>query len=158
MKLKKKNQNPEIPTASMADIAFLLIIYFMLTTVFAATRGLEFGLPEPEDKQKRITWEEAIYIKVDPGGLLVDGRFRDLPGLNQYVTQKMAQNPSKPLIVHGNPASPYRSVMDVLDELRQIERRLQANPKLGRTYHMGVSLPTQAEVAEWEQLLGRKLG
>jgi biopolymer transport protein ExbD len=158
MKYARRPRNAEIPTASMADIAFLLIIYFMLTTVFAATRGLEFGLPEPEDQQKPVKFEEAIYIKVDPGGLLVDGRFRDLQGLSGYVGQKMAQNPSKPIIVHANPASPYRSVMDVLDELRQIERRLQANPKLGPTYHMGVSLPTQAEVVEWERLLGRKLG
>ena len=32
----------------MADIAFLLIVYFMVTTTFAATRGLDFSLP-PED-------------------------------------------------------------------------------------------------------------
>ncbi|HEX9638858.1 MAG TPA: biopolymer transporter ExbD [Acidobacteriota bacterium] len=158
MKYARRARDPNIPTASMADIAFLLIVYFMLTTVFAATRGLEFGLPEPEDEQKPVKFEEAIYIKVEPGGLLVDGRGRDLGGLSSYITAKMAQNPSKPVIVHGNAATPYRSVMDVLDELRQIERRLQANPKLGPNYHMGVSIPTQAEVAEWERLLGRSLG
>ena len=34
MKLKRGTVNDEIPTASMADIAFLLIIYFMVTTIF----------------------------------------------------------------------------------------------------------------------------
>ena len=34
----------------MADIAFLLIIYFMVTTTFAATRGLDFSLPQEDDR------------------------------------------------------------------------------------------------------------
>ena len=40
MKFKRGSVDDEIPTASMADIAFLLIIYFMVTTTFAATRGI----------------------------------------------------------------------------------------------------------------------
>ena len=40
---RKEREQPEIPTASMADIAFLLIIYFMLTTVFSVTKGLDFS-------------------------------------------------------------------------------------------------------------------
>ncbi len=46
MKFKRGQVDDEIPTASMADIAFLLIIYFMVTTTFAATRGIDFSLPQ----------------------------------------------------------------------------------------------------------------
>ena len=55
----------EIPTASMADIAFLLIIYFMITTTFAATQGLDFQLPQ----------EQEVIIRPDPAapyGHMVD--------------------------------------------------------------------------------------
>ncbi len=55
MKIKKKEVPSEIFTGSMADISFLLIIYFMITSAFSATRGLDFALPEdtqtPEIKQ-----------------------------------------------------------------------------------------------------------
>ena len=47
----------EIPSCSMADIAFLLIIFFMVTTVFAAQKGIDFNLPkeEKEDVPKETT-------------------------------------------------------------------------------------------------------
>ena len=45
MRFIKKDVSDEIPTSSMADIAFLLIIYFMITTTCAATRGLDFARP-----------------------------------------------------------------------------------------------------------------
>ena len=49
MAIKLKRPLPEIPTASMADIAFLLIIFFMLTAVYSSNFGLEYGLPKNED-------------------------------------------------------------------------------------------------------------
>ena len=49
MKIRREKVPPEIPTSSMADIAFLLIIFFMVTAVFAATKGLEFKLPKEEE-------------------------------------------------------------------------------------------------------------
>ena len=45
MKLRRFSPGSEIPTSSMADIAFLLIIFFMVTAVFSATKGLAFRLP-----------------------------------------------------------------------------------------------------------------
>jgi biopolymer transport protein ExbD len=39
--IRRTSPRSEIPTSSMADIAFLLIIFFMVTTVFSATKGLE---------------------------------------------------------------------------------------------------------------------
>ena len=46
MKFKKKKLSAEIFTGSMADVTFLLIIFFMVTSVFSASRGFEFSLPE----------------------------------------------------------------------------------------------------------------
>ena len=56
----------EVPTSSMADIAFLLIVFFMLTTVFSANRGIEHILPAKEDVEDPKD-EEAIYIQIFPG-------------------------------------------------------------------------------------------
>ena len=48
MRIKKKEVPSEIFTGSMADISFLLIIYFMITSAFSATRGLDFALAAGE--------------------------------------------------------------------------------------------------------------
>ncbi len=61
--LRRRLAGPEIPTSSMADIAFLLIIFFMVTAVFSATKGLELTLSE----------EDAEGGEQDPG-VLVPGR------------------------------------------------------------------------------------
>ena len=42
--LRSRLTGSEIPTSSMADIAFLLIIFFMVTAVISATKGLELSL------------------------------------------------------------------------------------------------------------------
>lgn len=50
--LKKKTSKATIPTSSMSDIAFLLIIFFMVTTVFRQERGLDVSLPAGDLAQK----------------------------------------------------------------------------------------------------------
>ena len=64
MKLPRREASSEIPTSSMADIAFLLIIFFMVTAVFSATKGLEFKLPQ-EDESKAAEADEAPVIGMD---------------------------------------------------------------------------------------------
>ena len=53
----------------MADIAFLLIIFFMVTAVFSATKGLEFSAAQGRQTSRRPEQEEAVFIKVAPGRL-----------------------------------------------------------------------------------------
>ena len=62
MKLTKTRASDEIPTSSMADIAFLLIVYFMVTATFAATRGLDFALPKDDDTPPIVKKEESVLI------------------------------------------------------------------------------------------------
>ena len=52
MALMRKKNRPtgEIPTSSMADIAFLLLVFFLVTTVFDEERGLPIVLPEPQEE------------------------------------------------------------------------------------------------------------
>jgi biopolymer transport protein ExbD len=52
MILKRSREEPEIPSSSMADIAFLLIVFFMTTTVFSESIGIHFGLPQEQDERE----------------------------------------------------------------------------------------------------------
>ena len=82
MKLKKGEVSSEIPTASMADITFLLIVYFMVMTTFAATRGLDFALPKDDENPPIVDREESVLIEIQPSGeLLVDQKPMPLDGI-----------------------------------------------------------------------------
>ena len=73
MRIKKKEVASEIFTGSMADISFLLIIYFMITSAFSADRGLDFALPEDTDTPE-IKQEDSIDVHVSRGGAIeIDG-------------------------------------------------------------------------------------
>lgn len=141
MKLQRRRISDEIPTASMADVAFLLVIFFMITTTFAATQGLDMKLPEgpPPDVIDPI---EAVLVEVEgAGALVVDGRSMALGELLEYLEPKLRRNPAKPVLVRGLPDAPYSAVIDVLDELRQGTRILELERP------MSIALPTEREIS-----------
>jgi biopolymer transport protein ExbD len=142
MAIQIRNRIPaEIPTASMADIAFLLIIFFMLTSVYSSNFGLEYGLPKNEPLTE-VQPQEAIHIHITgPDQYVVDRRPATLPQIAGYLDMKLKQNPKKPVIVQTDPDVPYQSTIDVLDLCKRL--RVES-----------VSIPTNAEVAMWGGFTG----
>ncbi len=136
---KRRSVQAAIPTASMADIAFLLIIYFMVTTTFAATRGLDFSLPQDEDTPL-VDKEESVLIEIQPGGnLIVDSKPMQLGEILDYLKPKLERNPMKPVIIRPNEMAEYGYMVDVFDELRQAKEEIGLEIK-------NVSIPTQREI------------
>jgi biopolymer transport protein ExbD len=130
----------EIPTASIADITFLLIVYFMVTATLAATRGLDLRFP-PADQALEIDPLESVLVAVRPdGGLVVDGSPLPMAGLLGYLRPRLERNPGRPVIVSPDGAAPYGAMVSVLDELR---RGRQA---LGLERDINVALPTEREM------------
>lgn len=148
MKIQKKTYVAEIFTGSMADISFLLIIYFMVTMAFSATRGMDFALPEENQKATEIKQEDAVDILVQPGGALqVDGKPMPLEGLLPYVKSKLQQNPEKPVILRTDPNATYGNMITVFDELRQAPEKVGIEIKT-------ISIPTRREIENIWSMLG----
>ena len=141
MALRSRLRRPvEIPTASMADIAFLLIVFFMLTAVFTSTQGLRFQFPKDDPSQLNVQPEEAIHIKIaSEGQFQVDRVAMTIDEMGGYVQSKMSQNPEKPVIIQTAPEVPYYVMIDVFDLLKQLDVK-------------NVSIPTESEIARWRAL------
>jgi biopolymer transport protein ExbD len=135
----------EIPTSSMADIAFLLIIYFMVTTTFTATRGLDFALPKEDDRPPIIEKEDSILVKINPGGgIEVDGKPMPLTEILDYIKGVLEKNPVKPVIIQPEPNAAYGDMVNVFDELRQSKEKKDFEIK-------NISIPTRREIdAFWQ--------
>ena len=141
MKLKRASAEPEIPTSSMADIAFLLIVYFMLTTTFATTRGLDFALPKEDDAPPIVEKEESVLIEIQPNNqLIVDQKPMELEDILDYLKPKLENNPRKPVIIKPDPKAPYGGMVAVFDMLRQ------GKDELGLDKDINISIPTQREI------------
>lgn len=140
MAIERNLPRADIPTSSMADIAFLLVIYFMLTTTFAASMGLDLQFSEAPESPPQIDPVESVHLVVLPNGDLdADGHRMELEQLLPYLAPKLAINPNKPVIVQPEAATPYGHMVAVLDELRQGRERL------GLEEEITIALPTERE-------------
>jgi biopolymer transport protein ExbD len=82
---------PEIPNASMADIAFLLLTFFLVTTTIANDRGLSLILPPPPEaappEDVKIKEHNMFKIQLNSSdALLVEGEYMtDVTGLKEDI-------------------------------------------------------------------------
>lgn len=147
MKFEKNEEPPEIPTASMADIAFLLIVFFMLTTVFSTNKGVEHILPPTEEPTENIDNEEAIYIQIFPSGQFQMDRkpftIEDADEVYSYVMSKVQQNATKPIIIHTNREAKYGDMMTILSQVKKVGKDLKTN--------LAITIPSQEERQRYDQ-------
>ena len=68
MKKKRRFKGGEIPTSSMADIAFLLLIFFLVTTTIDTDKGLGIVLPPPGDMEIEIRKENILNCLINSQG------------------------------------------------------------------------------------------
>jgi biopolymer transport protein ExbD len=152
MKIPKRSPSAEIPTASMADIAFLLIIFFMVTTVFSATKGLEFSLPRDDKQETETETEDAVFIKVSPGSILVDCKPMGLGEILDYLEPKLTVNQEKPVVLYTVADSRYQDMISVYDVLSSAELPMDQG---GRGFKVkNISIPTQTIIEEYIELFG----
>jgi biopolymer transport protein ExbD len=122
---KKLKVSSDIPTASMADIAFLLMIFFLVTTTFPKDRGLAIVLPE-EGVEAQVSQRNILHLIVQPNGI-VDVRRGESQQVQQLSPQEVealwrqevTANPNIIAAVKTHPQAPYRYMIDVLDALHE---------------------------------------
>jgi biopolymer transport protein ExbD len=120
MRITRRTIPAEIPTASMADVAFLLIIFFLVASFYSVTRGIQFSLPRHDEAAMTAEPEAAVLIEIaSNGSLTVDNRGMALTDLRGYIEPRLQRNPTKAVILQTSLEAPYQAMTDVFDELRQ---------------------------------------
>jgi biopolymer transport protein ExbD len=123
--VRKKNRvSGEIPTSSMADIAFLLLIFFLVTTVFDEEKGLPLVLPESESEVE-VSQKNILHLLIQPNGTVQVKRGENpqiqTASANQIGSiwrQEFSANPNLIAAVKTHPNATYRHMIDVLDQLQ----------------------------------------
>jgi biopolymer transport protein ExbD len=104
---------PEIPNASMADIAFLLLTFFLVTTTIANDRGLSLQLPPPPEaqQQEEVKIQEHNMFKIainSTDALAVEGeRMEDVSGLKEMIKKFVLNRGADP----ASSDSPLKAVV-----------------------------------------------
>lgn len=115
---KKSRSNSDIPMASLADIAFLLLIFFLVTTTIDVDRGIGLSLPakgeETEVRTKNIT---NLLINAQ-GEILLDNEVIAINEIARRIEQKLQENPNLIVSVKTHRETKYDVFIKTLDELK----------------------------------------
>jgi len=121
-KLRVHRVTAVIPTASMADIAFLLIIFFMLTTSFSPVK-MSVDLAEAINRQE--VDKDAAIIAIGTAGVMeisngiqTGNRINSLEELDLFVKEIVGLDPSKQFIIKADRNIRYETFNAVYEKLR----------------------------------------
>lgn len=125
MKLTRKNKvNTAIPTASMPDIIFMLLIFFMVSTVLKQYSGLNVKLPDAELVKKiQGSKRHVVTIWVDKNNEIMcdDYKVNEVTELRNVVYQKRVKDPQIIVALKADKDAEMGIVNDVQQELRKAD-------------------------------------
>lgn len=168
---RKKRGIPEINAGSMADIAFLLLVFFLVTTTMDIPTGIQVQLPPitdeppPESKQRKREVLEVLVNSQDQ--LLVEGKLLDVSQLKDKTKEHLTNEGKDPTLSttstkaivslkndRGTSYDMYIKVYNELDAAYAEVRNEYALARFGVEYS---KLRTEAQIDEVKDKYPKKL-
>ncbi len=119
---RQSRVSPEIPTASMADIAFLLIVFFLVTTTMNQDKVLSLHLP-PVGETKEVREKNILNVWINARDQLAffeNDQLTPVPfaELKERIEGRLQENENLIVSLKTERGATYRTFVDVLDELK----------------------------------------
>ena len=123
MKLQRKTKvDSEIPTSSMPDIIFMLLIFFMVTTVLRVYSGLPISLPKAKRIEKLKSKRHTTNIWVSKDGLVsIEDKLYKSDGVRHVMYEKRVADPQLVVSLKADERSKMGLVSEIHTELRKAD-------------------------------------
>lgn len=114
MKIKAR-----VPTSSMADIAFLLLIFFMVTTIFKMEEGLPVTFPRAEAGQ-RVPKQQLAHIWVMGASLItIEDNYISMVDIVPILAAKMSEDATLVIGLNIDQAVPWEIAAEVIEMMKE---------------------------------------
>ena len=121
---KKKDKSVEIPSASLSDIVFLLLIFFLVTTSIDTEKGLDLVLPPPNEDIIEISKKNITNLLINAQGqVLLDNEIVDIGEISSIIKDKIFENELLIVSVKTDKDTKYETYIDVLDQLKKADAK-----------------------------------
>ncbi len=119
MRIGRKLKNvSSLPVAAMADIAFLLLIFFILSSVTEEDKEIKIELPKSHISSQEN--EKFINVWIDSNGkIFYSGKEGSNAGLTAYSTRKLRTNPELRVLIKADKDVKYEHVNSTFDALKE---------------------------------------
>ena len=120
MKIERKTHtSKEISTSSMPDIIFMLLIFFMVTTVMREYEGLDVIIPQAKMIEKLESKRHTSYIWATKDGLVsVDDRIININNLSGLMYSKIVKDPKITVSLKSDEKTTMKLITDIHTQLR----------------------------------------
>jgi len=113
---RSENETNEINISPLIDVVFILLIFFIVTTVFVEETGIDVNKPRAASSMELE--RNSILIGITPeGSVFYAGREIGVGGVRPVVT-RLLQSESLPVIIQADQKTPTQTTVDVLDEAK----------------------------------------
>lgn len=115
----RRKGTPEIQSGSMADIVFLLLIFFLVTTTVDTDKGISLALP-PKGETKEVSKKNIANILINEAGdVMINEEQIAINDLSRKARQMLDENDKIAFSVKTLKTTKYDIYIDVLDQLKR---------------------------------------
>ena len=163
---KKRGRMPALNTTSTADISFILLIFFLVTTSLDTDKGLQRQLPpmpkEENHETMEVDREKVIEIDIDANDKIsVNGKETTAAALPKQIEKFITAFPTEHIVsVHADRESSYdvyfkiqNTIINVYQSLRDSYRRKQ----FGKPYAKANQENKEAAIKAFPQRISEQL-
>jgi len=119
---RKTKLETDIPTASMPDIIFMLLIFFMVTTVLREYSGLPINLPKAKRIEKLKSKRHTTHIWVSKEGLIsIEDKLFSLKDVRHAIYNKRSSDPQLVVSLKSDEEARMGLVSGIHEELRKAD-------------------------------------
>ncbi|MCP1673164.1 biopolymer transport protein ExbD [Natronocella acetinitrilica] len=99
----------------LIDVVFILLVFFMLASSFLDWRSASLAIPPLGDAAAEAESELIVIRLTDSGEIVFDGEVTDRAGLDVLISQALAADSERPMVLRPEPGVPLRDIMWVVD-------------------------------------------
>lgn len=119
---RKTREVEEIPLSSTADIAFLLIVFFLAASALLELRGVQMPLPVKDAPPMQILKENVFKIGIAPDGSFShEQQNYELDELGELVAERNRENSELVVVVRADADAPARAIPQIVKLLQDLQ-------------------------------------
>jgi len=120
--IRKTTLSSEIPTASMPDIIFMLLIFFMVTTVLREFSGLPIEIPKAKRIEKLKSKRHTSHIWISKEGLIsIEDRLFNIENVRNIIYDKRVADPQIVISLKADESARMGLISGIHNELRKAD-------------------------------------
>lgn len=125
---KKKRPGAEISSSGLADIAFLMLLFFLVTTTIDVDTGIDLVLPPWVENAEQVAVKSdniANLLVNEVGDVLLNEKIIGVPQLQNEMVARIKENPKLIISYKTVRDTPYKIYIDVMDQLKMAYNELR---------------------------------